>query len=80
MIIKNITHYRNYLTTDLDFNHVKNGDHLQVEFEGKIYGAGGLCGIEFVNIDKLTKTKKLAFSKDGPKWRNVSIGLNLFGK
>ena len=80
LIIKNITRYRNYYLTGFDFNHVQNGDSLQVEFEGKTYGAGGLCDLEFINIDKLTKTKKLAFSKDAPKWRNISIGLNLFGK
>ena len=80
VILKNTTHYRDYYTSGFDYYHVQNGDALRVNYESPLEGAGGLCNIEFVNIDKLTKTTKLSFSKDAPKWRNVSIGLNLFGK
>ncbi len=43
----------------------------------KIYGAG-INALEFVDV--VTKTKNLFFSKNAPKWRKVSKGLNLFGK
>ena len=55
---------------------------MQVEFDNKLYGAGGGMGgyVEFANIDKDTKIIKLNFSSFAPKWRNVVQGLNIFGK
>ena len=77
--IINKTRYRNYYNSPNNmFEDIQNGDELKVEYLSKIYG--GLCSIDFIDIDKLTKTKKLKFSKEAPKWRKVSIGLNLFGK
>ena len=43
-------------------------------------GAGGLVGFEFVNLEEGSKSKVLKFSKNGPKWRQVCEGLNLFGR
>ena len=62
------------------YNLFENQDILSVQFEGRIIGAGGLSTLEFVDVDELTKTKKLKFSKSAPNWRKVSEGLNLFGK
>ena len=62
------------------FEEINDGDSIEVEYRGKVYGAGGLSSLEFVDVDKLTKTKKLTFSKYAPEWRKVSKGLNLFGK
>ena len=42
-------------------------------------GAGGLSGLEFVNLEN-SKSKILEFSKNDSKWRKVCEGLNLFGK
>ena len=53
---------------------------MKVEFEHLLYGAGGISALEFIDIDNLTKTKKLKLSSEAPKWRKVSMGLNLFGK
>ena len=66
---------------DYNFSFIENGDPLQVKFEGisKLRGAG-LGDLEFADIDKITKTKKLYFSSKAPKWRKVLKGLNLFGK
>lgn len=66
----------------INFDEINNGDKIQVEFENKVYGTGVLGMLEFVDVDNLTKPKILKFSKKGNchKWRNVSIGLNLFGK
>ena len=81
VVIKNLRNHRNYYDNiGYDFNDINNGDHLQVEFEGRLIGAGGLCNFEFVDLDPLTKTKNLAFTRDKQKWRKISIGLNLFGK
>ena len=80
IVIKNKSRNRNYYMTGFDFRHLINGDVLEVKFEGHLYGAGGMCDIEFVDIDELTKKKKIPFFKDAQKWRRVSIGLNLFGK
>ena len=37
---------------------IQNGDRLNVTLEGKILGGGALGGIEFIDIDGSTKTKK----------------------
>jgi len=79
-LIRNLRSGRNNFTCPYDLNDLQNGDNLEVKFEGKLYGAGGICNFEFVDIDHLTKTKNLSFTRDKPKWRKVSIGLNLFGK
>jgi len=63
-----------------DLERIKNGDSIDIEYRGKVYGAGGINTLEFVDVDKLTKTKKLKLSKNAPKWRKVTKGLNLFGK
>lgn len=57
VVIKNLRNHRNYDTSGYDFNDINNGDNLQVEFEGKLIGGGGLCNFEFVDLDPLTKTK-----------------------
>ena len=57
----------NILLRGFDYYHVQNEDTLQVNYESQLQGPGGLCNIELVNIDKLTKTTKLSFSKDAPK-------------
>ena len=62
------------------FKDINNGDRLEVKYEGRTIGGGGLCNIEFVDVDKSTKTTKINIYKDATKWRQVSIGLNLFGK
>ena len=56
---------------------IKNGDKLYLDIP--LRGAGGPL-IEFADVDKMSKTKKLKFSKNAAKWRKVSQGLNLFGK
>ena len=67
-----------------NYYYLQNRDVFNIEFEPRLYGglkvgisAGGL---DFVDVDKLTKPKYLKFSRSAPKWRNVSKGLNLFGK
>ena len=80
IVIINKSRNINYSCSKFDFNDIKNGDKLQVKYGGVLYGAGGMCDIEFVDIDELTKKKKIPFIKDAQKWRRVSIGLNLFGK
>ena len=62
------------------FEDIQDGDELVVSYKDLLIGAGGLCNIDFVNVDKSTKTQKIDISKDAPIWRQVSIGLNLFGK
>ena len=62
------------------YENLEDGDTFQVELQQKLYGAGGIGNLEFIDVDNLTPTKKLHFSSDAPKWRKVSIGLNLFGK
>ena len=79
IIIYNQFRMHNYYT-DNNIRDIQNGDILNVSFEGRIYGAGPLGGIEFIDVDSLTKTKKLQIVKDPPKWRLISVGLNLFGK
>ena len=65
VVIKNLRSHRNYYDNiGYDFNDINNGDNLQVEFEGRLLGAGGLCNFEFVDLDPLTKTKNLAFTRD----------------
>ena len=56
---------------------LKNGDKLFLYIP--IRGGGGPL-IEFADVDKMSKTKNLKFSKNAKKWRKVSQGLNLFGK
>ena len=56
---------------------IRNGDKLYLDIP--LRGAGGPF-IEFADVDKISKTKKLKFSKNAKKWRKVSQGLNLFGK
>ena len=69
--------YYNYFKYD----EINDGDTLDIKYDDKLLGSGGLGGsFDFVNIDKLTKPTNLYFSKYAPKWRNVSVGLNLFGK
>ena len=51
----------------------------KVSFDIPLRGAGGLVGLEFVNLEN-SKSKVLKFSKNAPKWRKVCDGLNLFGK
>ena len=65
-----------------NYYYLQNRDVFNVEFEPRLYGAGGggISGLDFVDIDKLTKPKYLKFSRYAPKWRQVSKGLNLFGK
>ena len=73
--------YRIELRGDHIFFEIEDGQPLQVEYESvnNVIGAG-LSSLEFTDIDKLTKTKKLHFSSKAPKWRVVLQGLNLFGK
>jgi len=52
----------------------------KVSFYVPLRGAGGLVGLEFVNLEGGSKAKILKFSKNAPKWRKVCEGLNLFGK
>ena len=82
VIISNNTFSRlkNFYDCGYNFSDIADGDVLKVEFEHLLYGAGGISALEFIDIDNLTKTKKLYFSKKAPKWRQVSLGLNLFGK
>ena len=54
---------------------IKNGDKLI--FDILLRGSGSPL-IEYVDIDKMSKTKNLKFSKNAKKWRKVSQGLNLF--
>ena len=56
---------------------IKNGDKLFLDIP--LRGGGGPL-IEFADVDKMSKTKNLKFSKNAKKWRKVSQGLNLFGK
>ena len=63
----------------LNYCDIKDGDILDAKYETKLRGAGGLGPFDFVNIDQLTKPTYLFFSEYAPKWRNVSVGLNLFG-
>ena len=60
-----------------EVDEIKNGDKLYLGIP--LRGAGGPL-IEFADVDKMSKTKKLKFSKNAAKWRKVSQGLNLFGK
>lgn len=57
---------------------IENGDKLRIH-RPQIYGAG-FPSINFVDVDEVSKTKKLEFCKNAPKLRKVSEGLNLFGK
>ena len=50
-------------------NYFNEGDKLELYIP--LRGAGGPF-IEFADIDKLSKTKKLNFSKNAKKWRKVS--------
>ena len=77
MIIHSMFNRLNLWGSDLE--RIKNEESIDIEYRGKIYGAG-INTLEFVDVDKLTKTKNLFFSKNAPKWRKVSKGLNLFGK
>ena len=70
--IEKINGYRVYKVDE-----IKNGDKLYLDIP--LRGAGGPL-IEFADVDKMSKTKKLKFSKNAAKWRKVSQGLNLFGK
>ena len=54
---------------------IKNGDKLFLDIP--LRGGGGPL-IEFADVDKMSKTKNLKFSKNAKKWRKVSQGLNLF--
>ena len=56
---------------------IRNGEKL--DFDLPLRGGGGPF-IEFADIDKISKTKKLKFSKNAKKWRKISQGLNIFGK
>jgi hypothetical protein len=56
---------------------INEGDKICLEIP--LRGAGGPL-LEFVDIDEISKTKKLKFNNKAPKWRKVSEGLNLFGK
>ena len=69
-----------YPNVEYHYCEVENGDIFNVNLENILYGAGGLSQLEFVDVDESTKTKKLKLSKNAPKWRKVSKGLNLFGK
>ena len=80
MIIHNKFNRFNFNLWGSDLERIKNGDSIYIEYRGKVYGAGGINTLEFVDFDKLTKTKKLKLSKNAPKWRKVTKGLNLFGK
>ena len=82
VVISNNTHPIKFeCESHYNFSFIKNGDSLQVELEGKTYGASsGLSCLEFIDIDKSTKPKKLPVSSKAPKWRNAVQGLNLFGK
>ena len=51
----------------------------KVSFYAPLRGGGGFSGLEFVNLEN-SKSKILKLSKNGPKWRKVCEGLNLFGK
>ena len=52
----------------------------KINFYIPLRGAGGLVGLEFVNLEGGSKAKVLKFSRNAPKWRKVCEGLNLFGK
>ena len=67
---------KNFLDKNI-FDEIKEGDKVSLEIP--LRGAGSPL-IEFVDVEKITQTKKLKFSKNSPKWRKASIGLNLFGK
>ena len=55
--IINKTRYRNYYNSPNNmFEDIQNGDELKVEYLSKIYG--GLCSIDFIDIDKLTNIAK----------------------
>jgi hypothetical protein len=69
---------KNYPPTCYNYNQINNGDKLQAKYEDKIFG-GGIGGINFVNVDELTKGKDLKDSLHGKEWRKIDIGLNLFG-
>ena len=76
-----INHYgKKYPNISYEYHYLENGNIFNVEFEGRIYGGGGLGQLEFIDVDELAKPKNLKFSKTAPKWRKVSKGLNLFGK
>ena len=79
MIIHQRRTHSIYPYTVYNFDYLEDGEILEVEYGG-VTGAGVLNGLEFVDVDDLTKTKKLKFSSKAPNWRKVSIGLNLFGK
>ena len=58
-----------------EVDEIKNGDKLFLDIP--LRGGGGPL-IEFADVDKMSKTKNLKFSKNAKKWRKVSQGLNLF--
>ena len=62
-----------------NFAEINDGDIFKVQFGGNVNG-GRIGGIDFVNVDNLTKSRQLYFSNKAPDWRKVSIGLNLFGE
>ena len=57
-----------------DILNVQNNYYLRFGIQIR----GGGCSFEFVDFDN-GKTKRLTFSKNAPKWRMVTEGLNLFG-
>ena len=75
-----ISHKGHMYYSEQNIKDIQNGDRLNVTLEGKIIGGGALGGIEFIDVDGSTKTKKLQIVKDAPKWRLISKGLNIFGK
>ena len=56
---------------------IKNGYTITVIDNNNVIGAGGPA-IDFVDVSSKI-VKKLEFSKDAPKWREVCKGLNIFG-
>ena len=67
-----INHYgKRYPYNSYEYHYLENGNIFKVEFEGRIYGGGGLGQLEFIDVDELTKPKNLKFSKTAPKRRQV---------
>ena len=56
---------------------IKNLETLKV-ISVSVVGAGGIGMLDFVDV-KSGKIKRLDFSADAPKWREVKQGLNIFG-
>ena len=72
--------WRRYYEIKWDNASIKDPVFSKVRFYLPLRGAGGLVGLEFVNLEGDSNAKVLKFSKNAPKWRKVCEGSNLFGK